>query len=177
MDELAAQAQELGMGYGADPSGLTPLHLEAAVRAFIAARCRIPVAEVSDQDVRDFIRHSPDMVPLRAALSAGMDDRRADPGQGAAVAAVEPGPEADRPRESEEELDDEGNPAPLKPGDRVAILQVPWRGLKGRIVKQYLHHDCGERFWGNIIVELDDGRSFHMNGWQVEKIEGDRDGA
>ena len=68
-----------------------------------------------------------------------------------------------------EELDSFGEPSPLPPGTRVTILQVPWRGMKGVVEKQYLHHDGSDAFWGNIILLTDDGQRMHMNCWQVEK--------
>ena len=73
----------------------------------------------------------------------------------------------------EEKLDDEGNPAPFKKGDRVIFLP---HKKEATVIRQILHYDMWESFWGNLIIQCDDGQMIECNCWQTKKIDdGDRD--
>ena len=67
----------------------------------------------------------------------------------------------------EELLDSEGNPSPYPPGTRVVFLPDK---REGSVIKQTLHYDCGEEFWGNLLVQMDDGMKLHCNCWQTRKL-------
>lgn len=67
------------------------------------------------------------------------------------------------------ELDSNGNPAPLQPGDRVVF--IPWK-IEGTVIKQTLHYDCDETFWGNLKLMMDNGNRVECNCWQTKKVEG-----
>jgi hypothetical protein len=40
----------------------------------------------------------------------------------------------------------------------------------GTVQKQTLHYDCGEEFWGNLTVLMDDGTRLLCNCWQTKKL-------
>jgi len=65
-------------------------------------------------------------------------------------------------------LDSNGNEAPFQPGDRVIFL--PEKTL-GTVEKQTLHYDCDERFWGNLMLKMDNGTRLHCNCWQTRKLD------
>jgi len=70
--------------------------------------------------------------------------------------------------------DSSGNLRSFYKGDRVKLLQVPWRGTMGTVVRQILHYDCDETFWGNLVVDWDGGVRGTCNCWQVEWVSGRR---
>jgi hypothetical protein len=65
------------------------------------------------------------------------------------------------------ELDSQGRAADFNKGDRVFVLPAK---KEATVIYQILHHDISESFWGNLVVEFDDGFKGTINGWQVEKL-------
>jgi hypothetical protein len=49
--------------------------VERAISGFLAAKMRLSPRNVSVEEVRDFILHSPDYLPLLAALKEAVDAR------------------------------------------------------------------------------------------------------
>ena len=64
-------------------------------------------------------------------------------------------------------LDSEGNPPKFYSGDRVLVLP---NKMKATVIRQVLHYDMNESFWGNLELVYDDGVKGTSNCWQVEKI-------
>jgi hypothetical protein len=65
-------------------------------------------------------------------------------------------------------LDSEGNPSEFKKGDRVLVLP---NGLAATVVRQVLHHDMNDTFWGNLELVYDDGQTGTSHCWQTKRIE------
>lgn len=57
----------------------------------------------------------------------------------------------------------DGRHAPFKAGDKVVFGPT---GQMMTVVKQILHHDCGETFWGNLVVIDEAGEKAVVNCWQ-----------
>jgi hypothetical protein len=66
------------------------------------------------------------------------------------------------------ELDSNGKPPQYNPGDRVCVLPLK---LEATVIKQHLSYDYQESFWGNVILQYDDGVTGICNSWQIKKIE------
>ena len=66
-----------------------------------------------------------------------------------------------------DELDSNGQPASYNAGDRVLVLPL---NLEATVIRQVLHHDCGESFWGNLELQYDDGQTGRSNSWQCKRI-------
>ena len=66
------------------------------------------------------------------------------------------------------DLDSENNPPEFVKGDRVLVLP---NKLKATVIRQILHYDLDEYFWGNLELLYDDGVTGTSNSWQVERIE------
>jgi hypothetical protein len=49
-------------------------------------------------------------------------------------------------------------------GQRVIVLPLM---MEATVVRQLRHYDCGEEFWGNVIVRYDDGIYGESNSWQL----------
>lgn len=64
-------------------------------------------------------------------------------------------------------LDSEGNPPKFYSGDRVYVLPLK---MEATVIRQVLHYDLGETFWGNLELVYDDGVKGVSNCWQVKKI-------
>lgn len=65
-------------------------------------------------------------------------------------------------------LDSEGNPPMFYSGDRVIVLP---NNMKATVIRQILHFDMNESFWGNLELMYDDGVKGTSNSWQVKRIE------
>jgi hypothetical protein len=52
--------------------------------------------------------------------------------------------------------------------DRVFVMPVK---LEATVIRQILHYDMNESFWGNLELEYDDGTKGISHGWQVKRIE------
>jgi hypothetical protein len=63
--------------------------------------------------------------------------------------------------------DSNGNPPKFLPGDRVYVH--PMR-QEATVIKQVLHWDYPESFWGNLELQYDDGIKGTSHCWQVEKV-------
>ena len=70
-------------------------------------------------------------------------------------------------------LDSSGFPPTFMPGDRIKFL--PWENAKtsefGTVIKQTMSFDSGNRFWGNVELDMDDNVRMTANSWQIRKIE------
>ena len=65
-------------------------------------------------------------------------------------------------------LDSEGNPPKFRQGDRVFVMSVK---MQATVIRQILHYDMNETFWGNLELEYDDSTKGVSHGWQVRRIE------
>lgn len=71
-------------------------------------------------------------------------------------------------------LDSNGKPAAFNPGDRVYVQ--PMR-QEATVVEQLLHYDYPESFWGNLVLQYDDGIKGTSHSWQcslVNKVKNER---
>ena len=65
-------------------------------------------------------------------------------------------------------LDSEGKPAKFFKGDRVFVGP---NKMEATVVRQMLHYDMNESFWGNLELLYDDGIKGTCHCWQVKRIE------
>lgn len=65
------------------------------------------------------------------------------------------------------DVDSEGNHAEFLPGDRVFVIPAK---MEATVIRQTLHYDCGESFWGNLELMFDDGIKGSCHCWQVKKL-------
>ena len=63
--------------------------------------------------------------------------------------------------------DSNGNYAEYKVGDRVYVH--PMR-QQATVIRQVLHHDGPESFWGNLELQYDDGIKGISHSWQCSKV-------
>jgi hypothetical protein len=68
------------------------------------------------------------------------------------------------------ELDSEGEPPNMPPGTRITFCPDKDESKEGVVLVQILHHDCGETFFGNVIIKMDDGRHIEANCWQCKEV-------
>ena len=66
------------------------------------------------------------------------------------------------------ELDSNGKPPEFIKGDRVSVL---FNKQEATVIRQILHYDMNESFWGNLELLDDTGVKRITNCWQVKKIE------
>ena len=59
--------------------------------------------------------------------------------------------------------DSKGDGLTLPPGTKIIYLPDK---TKGTVVQQLLHYDGGESFFGNVRLQMDDGRKIEANAWQ-----------
>jgi hypothetical protein len=52
-------------------------------------------------------------------------------------------------------------------GDKVLVLP---NNLCATVVKQYLHYDGDESFWGNVLVKYEDNVLGTSNHWQLQLL-------
>lgn len=64
-------------------------------------------------------------------------------------------------------IDSDGQTAKFTPGTRVLVLP---NQMEATVIKQWLNYDGSESFWGNVLVEYDDGIRGTCNNWQLERI-------
>lgn len=55
-----------------------------------------------------------------------------------------------------------------KTGDRVFVGPVQ---MEATVIRQVLHYDMNESFWGNLELLYDDGQKGTSHCWQVKRIE------
>lgn len=63
--------------------------------------------------------------------------------------------------------DDDIEPAPFQPGDRVYVAPAK---MEATVIRQIRHYDGPESFWGNLELLYDDGVKGKSHCWQVERI-------
>ena len=66
------------------------------------------------------------------------------------------------------ELDSNGKPPTFVSDERVMVLPL---NMEATVIRQILHNDCGETFWGNLELQYDDGIKGISNSWQVKKVD------
>ena len=54
-----------------------------------------------------------------------------------------------------------------KAGDRVYV--IPLR-MEATVIKQVLHHDGDETFYGNLELQYDDGTKGTSHSWQCSRV-------
>lgn len=64
--------------------------------------------------------------------------------------------------------DSNGKPPKYYPGDRVFVGPVQ---MPATVIRQVLHYDMNESFWGNLELMYDDGQKGTSHCWQVKRIE------
>jgi hypothetical protein len=64
-------------------------------------------------------------------------------------------------------MDTDGRPPTFIEGDRVWVN--PLR-MEATVIRQILHWDYPESFWGNVELMYDDGVKGVSNCWQLEKL-------
>ena len=52
-------------------------------------------------------------------------------------------------------------------GDRVYVIPLK---EEATVIRQILHHDMGETFWGNVELVYDGGEKAISNSWQLRKL-------
>ena len=65
-------------------------------------------------------------------------------------------------------IDSSGQTAKFTGGTRVLVGP---NGMVATVIKQHLNYDGPESFWGNVLVEYDDGIRGTCNSWQLKRIE------
>lgn len=68
----------------------------------------------------------------------------------------------------EQHVDSEGKGPAFLPGDRVYVGPVK---MEATVIRQILHHDGPESFWGNLELLYDDGVKGESHCWQVKRVE------
>ena len=64
--------------------------------------------------------------------------------------------------------DSNGKPPEFYSGDRVFVLPTQ---MEATVIRQVLHYDMNESFWGNLELMYDDGQKGTSHCWQVKRIE------
>ena len=67
----------------------------------------------------------------------------------------------------ENRVDSNGKKPSFLQGDRVFVIPVK---LEATVVRQILHHDMNESFWGDLELLYDDGYRGKSHCWQVKKL-------
>ena len=60
-----------------------------------------------------------------------------------------------------------GKEATYKAGDRVWVAP---NKEEATVIRQILHHDMNETFWGNLELQYDDGTKGTSHSWQCSKV-------
>ena len=60
----------------------------------------------------------------------------------------------------------------FKAGDKATFLPLK---VEVEVVRQILHYDMGDEFYGNVVVKHD-GKEHTVNCWQLRKLTPDRGG-
>ena len=63
--------------------------------------------------------------------------------------------------------DSNGKDASYKPGERVYVHPLKQQAT---VIRQILHYDMNESFWGNLELQYDDGSKGISNSWQCSKV-------
>jgi len=64
-------------------------------------------------------------------------------------------------------IDSDGRGAEFLPGDRVLVGPVQ---MEATVIRQILHYDGPECFWGNLELQYDDGVTGTSHSWQVKRV-------
>ncbi len=59
------------------------------------------------------------------------------------------------------------NKPEFKEGDRVFVLPLK---MEATVIRQVLHYDGDESFYGNLELQYDDGIKGTSNSWQCSKV-------
>jgi len=64
------------------------------------------------------------------------------------------------------EVDTEGRGPTFVAGDRVYMMPLKaWATVE----RQRLSYDCGETFWGNVLVTDESGQRREFSSWQLSR--------
>lgn len=63
--------------------------------------------------------------------------------------------------------DSKGHGPEYKPGERIYCHPARQQAT---VIRQVLHHDGDESFWGNLELQYDDGIKGTAHGWQCSKV-------
>lgn len=63
--------------------------------------------------------------------------------------------------------DSEGRPPKFIEGDRVYVGPLK---VEATVIRQILHYDYPESFWGDVELMYDDGVPGRSNSWQLKKL-------
>lgn len=64
-------------------------------------------------------------------------------------------------------IDSDGRGPQFRSGERVLVLP---NQMEATVIKQLLHFDGPESFWGNLELQYDDGVKGTSHSWQVKKL-------
>lgn len=67
------------------------------------------------------------------------------------------------------EIDSEGNGPDFIIGDEVRLLSND--ELTATVIRQTLHYDGPETFWGNVLLKFKDGSTGIAHCWQCAKVD------
>lgn len=65
------------------------------------------------------------------------------------------------------QVDSQGKQSEYKQGDRVWVGPMK---MQATVIRQVLHWDYPETFWGNLELLYDDGVKATSNSWQCSKV-------
>lgn len=65
------------------------------------------------------------------------------------------------------DIDSDGRGPEYHAGDRVLVLP---NKMKATVIKQRIHYDGNESFWGNLELMYDDNTRGISHCWQVKRI-------
>lgn len=65
-------------------------------------------------------------------------------------------------------VDSSQQTAKFLPGTRVLVLP---NQMMATVVKQYLQYNGPESYWGNVLLEYDDGIRGTSNSWQLKCLD------
>ena len=64
-------------------------------------------------------------------------------------------------------IDSSGQTAKFTSGTKVRVIP---NQMQATVIKQHLHFDGPESFWGNVLVEYNDGIRGTCHSWQLKRI-------
>lgn len=64
-------------------------------------------------------------------------------------------------------IDSDGRGPKYNTGDRVYVGP---NNMEATVIRQFLHYDGPESFWGNVELLYDDGIKGISNSWQVKMV-------
>ena len=65
------------------------------------------------------------------------------------------------------EIDSDGRGPQFRPGESVLVIP---NQMEATVIRQTLHYDYPDSFWGDLELQYDDGIKGTSHSWQVKKI-------